>query len=433
LGLTLMAALAGCSWFDETPEKPLEGERKPVLQQADETAAGNAAAPNLAPPRAVTAWPQENASAVQIGVHANFTPTFEQVWDTPIGDGEDGRRIFTARPVAAEGKIFAMDTSGNVSSLDAVTGKTLWHVSTRRRGEALAGGMAVNNSVLYLTNGLAQVMALSTQNGALLWHTDLDSPTRTAPTVSDGKVYAVTRGDQVYALNAATGKILWQDHGLQELAGVIAGAAPAADSDMVIVAYVSGELTALSPGNGSVLWNDNLAVGRPENNLATLHDFRTPPALLNDMVLAANFASNTVGVERRLGDRIWGQNFGALQPITVSGDTIFMISTNAQLVALARDTGTKLWSQALPPPLPKDNDDEPDEDELRHQRYWYGPLLMNGQLFVISETGTAQLRDAKTGNVIKEVKELPIPAENPIILNNMIYWVTTEGELVAYR
>jgi len=427
-----LLGIAGCSWLDEKANPSLQGERKDVLQKADETSNTTTEKPQLDLPQNITAWPQQNATAAQTGVHANITPKFEALWSENIGSGFSGRMRMTARPVGADGKIYAMDSDGYVTALDAATGKSIWHVRTRKWFEkALAGGMAVVGNTLYLTNGYPEILALNVQNGALLWKTDLDAPARAAPVAADGKVYVVTRGDQSFALDAASGKVLWQHHGLQELAGVIAGGAPAVNSDMVVVPYASGEVTALAPGNGSVLWMDNLATGRADNNLATLHDLRAPPMIINDAVIAANFSANIAAIERRLGDRVWTENFGVLQPMTVSGDTVFAITINGQLIAVSRKDGTKFWSKSLLPPPPKTGE-EPSSDDVKAS-YWYGPLLLNGQLLVISSGGTTQLRDALTGDVVKEVKDLPEPAENPITMNGVLYWLTTDGDVVAFR
>lgn len=423
--LILSFALAGCSWFDKKANPPLTGDRKAILQNADESTAENSETPKLSEPTAVTAWPQSNGTAAQTGVHANFTPKFEKIWQTSIGEGQHDRMKFTARPVAADGKIFAMDVYGYVTALDSDSGKKLWRVRTRRGyDKALAGGMAVNGQTLYVTNGLPEVLALNVQNGARVWLADLDAPARAAPTVLNDKVYVVTRSDESFALAADTGKMIWQHHGLQELAGVIAGGAPAADADLVVMPYASGEVIALSPGNGSVLWGESLMAARTENNLATLHDLRAPPMILRDRVIAANFAANTSAIERRLGDRVWGQDFGALQPMTVSGDTVFAITVNGQLLAISTDTGNKFWSKPLAPPQ-KDEDEKP--------KYWFGPLLLNNQLLVMSSDGGAQLRDAVTGEIVKTFADLPDPAENPIVMNDTLYYVTAAGDVAAFK
>jgi len=426
--LVLLLCVAGCSWFETEAKPPLQGDRTDVLPHADDSANTTGATPKLGDAADVPAWPQQNASAAQTGAHAGFTPTFERIWSTAIGEVRNDRLYLTARPVGADGKIFAMDSSGNVTALNAENGEVLWRVRSRQGHKTgLAGGLAVDGGTLYVTDGLPEVLALSTQNGGLLWRAELDAPARAAPAVANGKVFAVTRGDQSFALDAASGKILWQHHGLQENAGIIASAPPAADDEMVVICYASGEVIALSPSNGSVLWGDNLASSHPDNNLATLHDLRAPPMLLPDMVVTGNFAAETIGIERRLGDRIWTQSFGTVQPMTASGDTVFVITTNQQLMALARDSGTKFWSKTLLPPK------KPDEDEDPLQQYWYGPLLLNQQVFVISAGGTGQLRDAATGEVAKEIPELPAPAENPIVMNHTLYWVTANGDVVAYH
>lgn len=428
LTFALLFVVSGCAWFDKKANPVLQGERKEVLPPAENSAENADAAPRLDEPRTVTAWPQHNGNASQSGVHADFVPKLKPVWEVSIGSGERDRMVTTARPVAGNGKIFAMDVHGRVTALDALSGKQLWRVSSRKnRGKALSGGLAMGENAIYVSNGLTQVLAISPENGALIWQAEMDAPVRAAPVYRDGKVYVVTRSDQTFALDAATGKNLWQHKGLLEITGILGGAAPAVDEDMVVVSYASGETVALSPGNGSVLWNNNLSVGRPQNNLATLHDFRAPPLLLRDSVIAANFSSNIGRIDRRLGDMAWNQSFGASQPMTVSGDTVFMISTNAQLMALSQKDGTKFWSKSLPPPV------KPDEDVDAKQQYWYGPLLMNDKLLVISADGTAQLRDASTGDIVREVKDLPPPAENPIVLNQMVYWVTVRGDLVGFQ
>ncbi len=421
----LLPLIAGCSWLEDKANPPLEGERTAVLSSADKTTQENSGTPTLAEAQGASGWPAANFSSTQTGLNASFVPKFEKMWDSAIGDAQADRKRLTARPVGADGRIFAMDNRGNVSAIDAKTGKLFWRVRTRANSSsALSGGVAVSNGVLYVTNGLPQILALSASNGGKIWQVELDAPARSAPTVADGRVFVVTRGGQSFALEAASGKILWQHRGLLENAAVLSGAAPAADNEMVLIPYASGEVIAMTVGSGAVLWGESLSSGRAENNLATLRDLRAPPVMMNDIIIAANYASNITAVERRQGDRVWSHDFGALQPMTVSGDAVFLISTNAQLIALNRKTGEVFWSKPLAT-------DERAADEP--QEYWYGPLLLNGQLFVISADGIGQLRNVATGEITASYDDLEDPAENPIVMNNMIYWATASGEVVAYQ
>lgn len=423
--VVLLSVLTACSWFEKKANPPLEGERTAVLQRDDQTKPSDSGTPSLDAAQEVNAWTAMNFNAAQGGVNANVTPRFEKMWDISIGEALEGRKKITARPIGAEGKIFAMDNRGYVTAINAQTGKEIWRVRTRAEtGTALAGGFAYDNGVLFVTNGFSELLAISAANGGKIWNVKLDAPVRSAPTVFEGKLYVVSRNNQSFAIEATSGRILWQHRGLLELSGVLSGGGPAADSDMVLMPYSSGELAALSSGNGSVLWGESLASGRPENNLATLHDFRAPPVMLKDMVITANYAANITASDRRLGERVWSHDFGALQPMTVSGDTVFLISTNAQLMAINRRNGEIFWSKSL-----QSREHEVDEA----QEYWYGPLLLNGELFIISADGRGELRDVATGEIKSVFEDLEAPAENPIVMHKMIYWVTASGEVVAYQ
>lgn len=421
----LVILLAGCSAFESKVNPPLKGDRKTILENPDAAPLAAAAPPQIGDAASVSQWTQSNGNAFQTGVHANFTPQFVRVWQTTIGDANSNRGRITARPLAADGKIFAMDASGMLSALDAKTGKIFWRVATRgKKLAALSGGMAIENDKIFVTNGLNEVQAISIQNGGQLWKMTIDAPARAAPVAWGGRVFVVSRGGQAYGLDAATGKIIWQSRGLLELAGVLSGASPAVDEDVVLIPYTSGELVALSPGNGATLWNESVTGNQKNDNLSSLRDMRAPPMITRDTIIAANYASVVMGIERRLGDRMWSrQNGGALQPMTLSGDTVFLITVNQQLSALSRDTGNVFWSVSL---LPKDKDEA-------QKSYWYGPLLLNGQLFVLSADGRGQLHDAATGKLLRATQDFPEPAENPIVYENMVYWVTASGDVVAYR
>ena len=56
-----------------------------------------------------------------------------------------------------------------------------------------------------------------------------------------------------------TASRLWSHNGIPETAGLLGGASPAVEGEIVIVAYTSGELFALRVENGRAVWSDNLA------------------------------------------------------------------------------------------------------------------------------------------------------------------------------
>ena len=70
------------------------------------------------------------------------------------------------------------------------------------------------------------------------------------------------------SLAAEDGRRLWSHNGIPETAGLLGGASPAVEGEVVVVAYSSGELFALRVENGRAVWSDNLAAARNVNAIA---------------------------------------------------------------------------------------------------------------------------------------------------------------------
>src|SRR5204862_8267169 len=112
------------------------------------------------------------------------------------------------------------------------------------------------------------------------------------------RIFVVTVENELNALSAEDGRKLWSYNGIPEPAGLLGGASPAADGEVVIVAYNSRELFALRVENGRVIWTDNLASQRGPSAVAALADIHGRPIIDRDRVVAVIhngcLASNTL-------------------------------------------------------------------------------------------------------------------------------------------
>src|SRR3546814_4596588 len=102
---------------------------------------------------------------------------------------------------------------------------------------------------------------------------------RAAPTVAGWGVFVVSIYNHLTALNAETGEKLWSHTGFSEPAGLLGGASPAVEGDIVVVPYSSGEIFALRVENGRVVWSDNLTAVRRVDALSSLADIRGGPVI----------------------------------------------------------------------------------------------------------------------------------------------------------
>ena len=143
-------------------------------------------------------------------------------------------------------------------------------------------------------------------------------------------------------------------------------------------------------------------------------------------VFAISHSGRMAAVDQRTGDRSWEVDIGGINTPVVSGDNVFILSNDGQLVALTRDNGRVIWVKELP------HLSDPD-DKGSDPVSWTGPVLGGGKLWLTNSLGQLAAfspQDGKQTDVLDVGGAMYI---SPVIANGTIYVVTDDGELVALR
>jgi outer membrane protein assembly factor BamB len=434
--LAALLAIAGCdtlnnTFFGAAEEDPLEGERIAILKRADGVEPDPAltgVALQLPEPVAAQDWPQSGGSPAHamgnVALDAPLTPA----WTADLGVGEDDGREILSSPVVAGGRVYAMDAAATVSAFDLGSGREAWQVNLEPEDEDdgyFGGGVAFDNGRLYVTTGFARVYALDASSGAVVWEARAPAPMRAAPTVADGRVFAVTLDNQLLSLSAEDGRELWTHSGLTEATGIVGGASPAVSGPIVVAPYSSGELFAIRAENGRVLWSESLSPVERFSAISTLSDIAGRPVIDRDLVIATSHAGRSVAIEVRRGGPAWEINAGGSADPWVAGDTVFLLGGDARLLAITRTDGRVRWASQLPR--------YEDEEEKSGLITWAGPVLAGGQLYVVSSHGQ-MLAISPTDGSVATSYELPAGSRiAPVVAGGTLLVVTQRGQLVAYR
>ena len=136
-------------------------------------------------------------------------------------------------PIVVDGVMFLTTSFNHVYAIDAVTGEEFWHYKQKlgpivtvccgnnNRGVAIEGGR------LFMGTIDAKLVALDAKTGKVLWETQIADPEKgysetMAPAVVDGKVLIGTNGGEygvrgfVKAYDAKDGKLLWTFYTIPE-------------------------------------------------------------------------------------------------------------------------------------------------------------------------------------------------------------------------
>ena len=432
----LACALVACEtvedlYLGEETETPLKGERIAVMLED----AGIKADPTLAnlpvelpAPQRNASWQQAGGEADQSNGHLAVSETLEEAWSISIGAGGDGKSALLAPPVVAEGRIFTIDGEAVVRAFAVADGRELWQFEARPEDEEEAsfqGGVAVHEGKVFVATGYAEMIALSSETGQLVWRESLPGPARGLPAVSDARVYAATLDNRLLAFSSETGEKVWEHRGADQISAILGGASPAIDAATVLVPYSSGELFALRVENGRPSWYENLSAGRQLNSLSRLSDIRANPVIEGGIAYAVSNSRRMVAIDLRSGARIWEKRIGSVHMPWAAGNFVFVTALEGEVAALARGNGGVRWVQNLPP--------FQDMEDKRGAIQYTGPVLAGDRLLVGASTGELFSISPYTGELLGSMDLGNAIYISPIVADETVFVLTDDGRLHALR
>ena len=427
-GLAALLALVGCA----SEETILPGERLGLDGRPPEAAQVNRSLPISLPAQRVTGdWTHRASAANHRAPHAAMAATPALRWAAPIGEGSSQRHRITAEPVSDGVRVFAMDSRATVSAIDTA-GNPVWTRDlTRgqdRPQDASGGGLTVVAGTLYVTTGFGDLYALDATSGAERWRQRLGAPATGAATVFGDQVYLTTRNSQGWVLDAENGRLRWQVEGAPSAVGVANGSAPAVGSTYAVFPFGSGQVTATYRREGFSAWQSSVTGGRLGQAYARVTDVSADPVIASGRVYVGNPGGRLVALDLDTGSRIWTAEQGALGPVVVAGNSVFLVNDQAQIVRLVASNGDFVWASQLPQFLPVRN-------ELRRRDVYahYGPVLAGGQLWVASDDGMLRSFDARSGTMTQVIEMGSPAAAPPIVVGRTLYVVGADGTLRAFN
>lgn len=443
-GLTL----SGCSLFKKDEKVPLAGQRISVLQMQADVESINATEleKNYTPPTPLILvdWPQAGVMPAHnpqnlafpglknlpLQSSANQHVSLKRIWDTDIGQGVSKALPLLPQPVIVGGRVFALDTDNKVSAYDAANGRKIWDRDIRPKNEkedVIAGGLAASPTALFVTTGYREMVALNPADGKTLWRVRLTSPARAAPTIDGNNLYVMTVDNRVVSLDATDGHLKWEYEGTEETTSLVGAASPAASGEIVLAALSNGDLTALRVENGSVAWSDSLLslAGRGGMGASTLPDAAGLPVIDQNLVLGASYGGHSAALDYRSGQNLWQKEVGSGKSLWVAGTRVFMIGASAELIAIGRESGAILWSLPL--------DQLSQSPNARNSMLWYGPMMVEGKLLLVSPEGVIHFVSPENGAELGRLESGEPAAAAPMIAGGTLFLLSQDGTLSAWK
>ncbi len=412
----------------------LEGERFPLrapfAEDAGEVPENRSEPVSLPAQRAHSEWTHRLGTPSHRISHPALGTSLQLAWSAPIGTAEDRRHRITAEPVAADGRVFTLDSRATVTATSS-QGQTVWQrdltpAGTRGDGAA-GGGLALADGVLYVTSAYGRLHALDAASGETRWSKRFDAAVSAAPTVVGDRVFVVASDSSAWVIDTADGTVDWQLPGTPSGASMVGGAAPAIAGDLVLFPMPSGELVAARRDTGMEVWRRVIAGQRQGMAYAGLTDITGDPVVVDDVIYIGNQSGRMMALDRRDGTIRWTADEAAYGPVWPVGGDLFMLSDRNRLIRLDATSGDLVWAQDLP--LFTETRERRRAEIFGH----YGPILAGGRLLVASNDGNLRSFDPVSGEHLASVDIPRGAAVSPIAVDNTLFVVGRDGVLHAFR
>ncbi|HEY1407083.1 MAG TPA: PQQ-binding-like beta-propeller repeat protein, partial [Spirochaetota bacterium] len=298
-----------------------------------------------------------------------------------VGQGSVSLKVQSGTPVKIEITTKDFDKYEEELTLSKNESKTLDVALVRAKlrdrvgwsgavGSGVKGDVVFFNDLVIVSTASGAIVAM-TKEGDTVWRAQLTGGLDSAPAVADAMLYAVTKQETLYAVNAVTGRTLWS---VKVGGTIVFGAAPRVIEKNIVIATSSGKIYSFTP-EGKEQWMTNIQsgiystpsfgdgkifIGAEDQQLYALSlkdgkvawkeslDARvvsSSPVVMGDKVIVGTYKGSLYAVSIKKGKQIWTMKTGGaiVSSPVVRKDLIYIGSRDGNLYALSSDNGSVKW------------------------------------------------------------------------------------------
>jgi eukaryotic-like serine/threonine-protein kinase len=243
-------------------------------------------------------------------------------------------------PTLAEETIYVPLSNGNIVALQTDNGELLWRSEVGGRVSASPfsdlKGVYIASESLPSKSKYPQAMgtlrALSPQNGITLWMHSLPSPVRGALISNGATLFGGTADGRVYALKKDTGETLWVKYNSAPFASN-----PILHGGNLYIGDEEGKLIVIDQATGNTVWF-----------YRTRKAIRAPVAISGGIVFVGSTDGTIYALNETTGRLKWrSRTNAAVQSVQTTERCILATSLDNFVYCISIQHGEKIWKRRL--------------------------------------------------------------------------------------
>ncbi len=335
-----------------------------------------------------------------------------ELWSKNTGKGST-KQFLKLTPSHSQGKVFVADALGNLASLDANNGNTLWKIDTDL---TISGGPGASEKLTMIGSDEGDVLAYASESGEFIWQAKVSSEILAAPQEANDIVVVRTIDGRIFGLDANDGSRLWIYERTMPALTLRGTSNPIITGDIVIAGFDGGRLSAIDLFTGKLIWETSVSLSSGRSQLERMVDIDSDPVIIGNDIYVATFQGRLASVALEDGRITWTRDISSYAGCTSDGNIIYITDDQSHVWALDRATGVSVWKQ-----------------ENLYARQATAPATIGNLVVVGDLEGYLHWMDKDNGQFVArtQVSKSAIIAP-PVAVEDVVYAYSSDGILSAY-
>lgn len=311
----------------------------------------------------------------------------------------------TSSPVPLEDGVVVLGGDGTLRRVD-IDGSREWgrHIGPAEATPVVIGDVALEPS------SSGSLLAVSLNDGEVIWKQDLGGPVRSSPLVS-GSHLIVAVDDQVVIVDISDGTVLDRFP-----LGASTGSSPALSDRTVVIGDSDNEVIGLDRTHGSRLWAHDFGPS-PEDVYRVADGVVATPAIAKGVVYVGSVNGRMAALAVPDGSVKWQVTLdGPVYASAAVGDAVFVTTAAGDAVGLDPETGQEVWATNL------------------GGASYSSPTLASQELLVTTEAGIVFGLDPVDGAIMWQARvgvNGDYMASTPTLVSGVVVVGSNDGRVVA--
>jgi outer membrane protein assembly factor BamB len=187
--------------------------------------------------------------------------------------------------------------------------------------------------------------------------------------------------------------------------------------DLVLSGFDNGKVAAVNANDGSVQWESTIAPAHGKTELERMDDVDSTVRVSGSDVYAIGFQGRISMLALDTGQTWWSHDASSFRSIGLDDSSLYVSTSDGEVVALRRRTGTELWRQKA----------------LLHRRL-SAAVEADSWIVTGDYQGYVHWFDKATGALAARASTGKVRISNsPVVAGNMVLVVNDAGKISAFR